>query len=266
MISFLGATWLPFLSLLAALLQATNGIPTATISWWTGNGPAVAYEDGGQIIHSPCNKYGTVHLPRDSPFVLETPKAPRVGTPLAAAGWLQENISQVTDPNPLAHCKPSSKTMQVAFFYQATDGQIHHCLYACDTSTGRYRLAASADLGENIARLSGTAADINPQTNLAVALSETDRCFRLVYHAQNMSIVAVNFNLVGQANSLKLLGGSPSGYALSAGYLPSSEAFYVAAPSDAQTIEISRSTPSNDTNNCTPLPTGIGRDQVLTSR
>lgn len=51
----------------------------------------MAYQEAtGKIIYSPCNLNGTVLLPRDSPYILDTPETPKTGTRLAVAGWLDE--------------------------------------------------------------------------------------------------------------------------------------------------------------------------------
>ena len=82
--------WLPLLSrLIYPTLAGSSHI--APVAWWTGKGPALAYQEAnGNIIYSPCNLDGTVWLSRDASYVLDTPGPPKTGTKLAAVGWIDE--------------------------------------------------------------------------------------------------------------------------------------------------------------------------------
>ena len=83
--------WLPVLSIFVSPNVAEPS-PLSPVAWWTGKGPAVAYQKPtGDIVYSPCNFDGTVQLPHDSPYILETSEAPKAGTKLAVAGWLHED-------------------------------------------------------------------------------------------------------------------------------------------------------------------------------
>jgi len=77
--------------------------------------------------------------------------------------------------------------------------------------------------------------------------------------------MALHYNSTGTPNSamaLRRLGGSPTGFALSAGYLPSLGQFYVAAPADGNAIQITRFSSFDNANNCKPTTPGTC-DQVL---
>ncbi len=61
----------------------------AMVSWWTVAGPSVSFQETitGNLIYSSCGT-GRVGFPRREPNMFETDQAPRWGTSLAAAGWL----------------------------------------------------------------------------------------------------------------------------------------------------------------------------------
>jgi len=124
----------------------------------------------------------------------------------------------------------------------------------CDLSNGRYQRISSESVGSAIARLSSGSVDIHQQTGLAVTGGGEEDGVRLLYHARNMSILTLHYNstsLPNSAVSLRLLGGSPTGFALSAGYLASRGQFFVAAPANDRAIQISRFSSFDNTNNCT---------------